>query len=74
MRTNSLVLHGIRDKHDVFLLSDERRESLKAVVQAAAFLVASIGSGSQADNAEYGESIGRYQANCRKPLLSYVTR
>jgi hypothetical protein len=57
LRVNSLALSGIRNKHDVFLLSDQRRECLKRVLKAAEFLVASIGGGEQAVDGEYGESI-----------------
>jgi hypothetical protein len=58
LRVNSLALSGIRNKHDVFLLSDQRRECLKRVLKAAEFLVASIGGGEQAVDGEYGEPIG----------------
>ncbi|GFZ45481.1 hypothetical protein JCM24511_03207 [Saitozyma sp. JCM 24511] len=54
LRVNSLALSGIRNKHDVFLLSDQRRECLKRVLKAAEFLVASIGGGEQAVDGEYG--------------------
>lgn len=56
IRANSLMLYGIRDKHDVFLLSPERRECLKLVLMASEFLVESIGAGGQAKDAEYGAS------------------
>lgn len=65
IRANSLMLYGIRDKHDVFLLSAERRECLKLVLMAADFLVESIGAGGQAKDAEYG-------ASC--PLRLVITR
>lgn len=55
VRTNSLLLSGIRHKNDVILMTMERRDSLKRLIQAAAFLVASIGSGRQAKDSEYGE-------------------
>jgi len=57
MRTHCTALSGIHDKHDVHLLSDHRRECLKLTIQAAAFLVGSIGNGGQAANAEYGKSL-----------------
>jgi hypothetical protein len=51
-----LSLSGVSHKNDVILLSEDRRESLRRVIKAAAFLVSSIGSGKQAKNSEYGES------------------
>ena len=55
MRTHCTALSGVHDKHDVHLLSDHKRECLRLTIQAAAFLVGSIGNGGQATNAEYGE-------------------
>lgn len=49
------MLSGVNHKDDVVLLSNDRRDSLKRVIQAAGFLVASIGSGKQSKNSEYGE-------------------
>jgi len=54
MRTHCTALSNVHDKHDVHLLSDHKRECLKLTIQAAAFLVGSIGNGGQATNAEYG--------------------
>lgn len=54
LRTSSLTLHGIKDKQDVALLSDDRRENMRIVIRSSAFLVSSIGSGLQAKNSEYG--------------------
>jgi hypothetical protein len=54
MRTHCTALSNVHDKHDVHLLSDHKRECLKFTIQAAAFLVGSIGNGGQATNAEYG--------------------
>jgi hypothetical protein len=56
MRTHCTALSNVHDKHDVHLLSDHKRECLKLTIQAAAFLVGSIGNGGQATNAEYGTS------------------
>jgi hypothetical protein len=55
LRTNSLMLHGIKHKRDVSLLPDDRRENMRLAIKACEFLVASIGSGEQSKNSEYGQ-------------------
>lgn len=51
--TNSCALHGVRDAADVAKLSYERRQWLGSALRAAAFLVASIGSGPQEKGSEF---------------------
>jgi hypothetical protein len=51
--TNSCALQGVRDAADVAKMSFERRQWLGSALRAAAFLVASVGSGSQERNAEF---------------------
>lgn len=78
LHTNCTALNGISDKHDVLLLSDHKRECLRLTIQAAAFLVGSIGNGGQATNAEYGEFTlcdrdgSIHSLSGRKSLFPYV--